>query len=82
MVDKTRLHYQEELGRVEVRALEGLDMVSQSLERTLEAVGCTPWFGWRSSVEPPMGTCRATYLTPSPLPRSGRCEKLDHFLHE
>ena len=38
MVDKTRLHYQEELGRLEVRALEGLDMVSQSLERTLEAV--------------------------------------------
>jgi phosphate transport system protein len=38
MVDKTRLHYQEELGRVEVRALEGLDMVGQSLERTLEAV--------------------------------------------
>jgi phosphate transport system protein len=38
MADKTRLHYQEELGRLEVRALEGLDMVSQSLERTLEAV--------------------------------------------
>ena len=38
MVDKTRLHYQEELGKLEVRALEGLDMVSQSLERTLEAV--------------------------------------------
>jgi phosphate transport system protein len=38
MPDKTRLHYQEDLGRLEVRALEGLDMVSQSLERTLEAV--------------------------------------------
>jgi phosphate transport system protein len=38
MADQTRLHYQEELGRLEVRALEGLDMVSQSLERTLEAV--------------------------------------------
>ena len=38
MVDKTRLHYQEELGKLEVRALEGLDMVGQSLERTLEAV--------------------------------------------
>jgi len=38
MVDKTRLHYQEELGGLEVRALEGLDMVGQSLDRTLEAV--------------------------------------------
>ena len=38
MVDKTRLHYQEELEALEVRALEGLDMVTQSLERTLEAV--------------------------------------------
>jgi phosphate transport system protein len=38
MPDKTRLHYQEELGRLEVRALEGLDMVVQSLDRTLEAV--------------------------------------------
>jgi len=38
MVDKTRLHYQEELGSLEVRALEGLDMVGQSLDRTLEAV--------------------------------------------
>jgi phosphate transport system protein len=38
MANKTRLHYQEELDKLEVRALEGLDMVSQSLERTLEAV--------------------------------------------
>jgi phosphate transport system protein len=38
MPETTRLHYQEELGNLEVRALEGLDMVVQSLDRTLEAV--------------------------------------------
>ena len=38
MVEKTRLHYQDELERLEKRALEGLDMVVQSLDRTLEAV--------------------------------------------
>ncbi|MGH2922493.1 MAG: phosphate signaling complex protein PhoU [Solirubrobacterales bacterium] len=38
MADQARLHYQEDLGRLEVRALEGLDMVGQSLDRTLEAV--------------------------------------------
>jgi phosphate transport system protein len=38
MPDKTRLHYQDELDKVEKRALEGLDMVIQSLDRTLEAV--------------------------------------------
>ena len=35
---ETRLHYQEELVSLEARALEGLDMVIQSLDRTLEAV--------------------------------------------
>jgi phosphate transport system protein len=34
----TRLHYQDELQQLETRALEGLDMVIQSLDRTLEAV--------------------------------------------
>ncbi len=38
MPESTRLHYQEELESLEQRALEGLDMVVQSLERTLEAV--------------------------------------------
>jgi phosphate transport system protein len=38
MPETTRLHYQEELANLEVRALEGLDMVVQSLDRTLEAV--------------------------------------------
>jgi phosphate transport system protein len=38
MPETTRLHYQEELANLESRALEGLDMVVQSLERTLEAV--------------------------------------------
>jgi phosphate transport system protein len=38
MPEQTRLHYQEELGLLEARALEGLDMVTQSLDRTLEAV--------------------------------------------
>jgi phosphate transport system protein len=38
MPEHTRLHYQEELENLESRALEGLDMVIESLERTLEAV--------------------------------------------
>ena len=38
MPESTRLHYQEELESLETRALEGLDMVIQSLDRTLEAV--------------------------------------------
>ena len=38
MPEQTRLHYQEELASLETRALEGLDMVIQSLDRTLEAV--------------------------------------------
>ena len=38
MPEKTRLHYQDELESLETRALEGLDMVAQTLDRTLEAV--------------------------------------------
>ena len=38
MPEHARLHYQEELEGLETRALEGLDMVIQSLDRTLEAV--------------------------------------------
>jgi len=38
MPDKTRLHYQEELGKLEKTALGGLDLVVQSLDRTMEAV--------------------------------------------
>ena len=38
MPDKTRLHYQEELERLENRALDGLDLVVAALDRTLEAV--------------------------------------------
>jgi phosphate transport system protein len=38
MPETTRLHYQEELESLETRALEGLDMVVQSLDRTMEAV--------------------------------------------
>jgi phosphate transport system protein len=34
----TRVHYQEELEKLETRALEGLDLVSRALERTIEAV--------------------------------------------
>jgi phosphate transport system protein len=37
MPDEVRVHYQEELDRLEQRALEGLDMVVTSLDRTLEA---------------------------------------------
>jgi phosphate transport system protein len=38
MAEPTRLHYQDELESLESRALDGLDMVIQSLDRTLEAV--------------------------------------------
>ncbi len=37
-VGTTRVHYQEELEKLEARALEGLDLVSRALERTIEAV--------------------------------------------
>jgi phosphate transport system protein len=38
MAERTRLHYQEELEGLEERALGGLDLVVQSLDRTMEAV--------------------------------------------
>ena len=38
MAEQARLHYQEELEGLEERALQGLDMVIESLDRTLEAV--------------------------------------------
>jgi phosphate transport system protein len=38
MAEHTRLHFQEELERVEERALGGLDLVVSALERTIEAV--------------------------------------------
>ena len=38
MVEEARLHYQEELDALESRALEGLDLVVQSLDRAIEAV--------------------------------------------
>jgi phosphate transport system protein len=38
MTERTRLHYQDELQHLETRALDGLDMVIQSLDRTMEAV--------------------------------------------
>jgi phosphate transport system protein len=38
MPEEARLHYQEELHRLEERALEGLDLVVQSLDRAIEAV--------------------------------------------
>jgi phosphate transport system protein len=38
LAEHTRVHYQEELTSLEERGLEGLDMVSAALERTLEAV--------------------------------------------
>jgi phosphate transport system protein len=38
MAERTRLHYQEELEELERRALGGLDLVVQSLDRTMEAV--------------------------------------------
>jgi phosphate transport system protein len=37
-MSETRSHYQEELGRLEASALEGLDMVNSALDRTLEAI--------------------------------------------
>jgi phosphate transport system protein len=37
MPQEVRMHYQEELERLEKRALEGLDMVVVSLDRTMEA---------------------------------------------
>ncbi|MEK6276998.1 MAG: phosphate signaling complex protein PhoU [Actinomycetota bacterium] len=37
MAEGVRVHYQEELGRLEAGALEGLDMVVIALDRTLEA---------------------------------------------
>jgi phosphate transport system protein len=37
MPEEVRVHYQEELERLEQRALEGLDMVVTSLDRTVEA---------------------------------------------
>jgi len=38
MAETTRLHYQEELEKLEERTLAGLDMVAQTLDRTMEAV--------------------------------------------
>jgi phosphate transport system protein len=38
MAERTRLHYQQELEDLERRALGGLDLVVQSLDRTMEAV--------------------------------------------
>jgi phosphate transport system protein len=38
MPEETRLHYQEELVELERRALEGLDLVVATLDRTIEAV--------------------------------------------
>jgi phosphate transport system protein len=38
MVEQTRVHYQEELEKLEVSALGGLDLVSAALGRTLEAI--------------------------------------------
>lgn len=38
MADSTRLHYQEDLTHLEERALGGLDLVVESLNRALEAV--------------------------------------------
>jgi len=38
MVEQTRVHYQEELEKLETSALGGLDLVSSALSRTLEAI--------------------------------------------
>jgi phosphate transport system protein len=38
MPEQARLHYQEELEKLEARALGGLDLVVASLDRTMEAV--------------------------------------------
>jgi phosphate transport system protein len=36
--DEIRLHYREELERLEARALDGLELVIAALDRTVEAV--------------------------------------------
>jgi phosphate transport system protein len=38
MPEEARLHYQDELAKLEERALDGLDLVVQSLDRAIEAV--------------------------------------------
>ena len=38
MAEEARLHYQEELAELEVHALGGLELVTQSLDRVMEAV--------------------------------------------
>ncbi len=38
MPEKARVHFQEELGKLETQALGGLDLVSQTLDRVLEAL--------------------------------------------
>jgi len=38
MAEAARVHYQEELEELEVRALGGLDLVAETLARTLEAI--------------------------------------------
>jgi phosphate transport system protein len=38
MPEQARIHYQEELEALEVRALDGLNLVARALERTVEAV--------------------------------------------
>jgi phosphate transport system protein len=38
LVEQTRIHYQEELEQLEASALGGLDLVSDALERTVEAI--------------------------------------------
>jgi phosphate transport system protein len=38
MVEQARVHYQEELGKLEVSAVGALDLVSTALGRTLEAI--------------------------------------------
>jgi phosphate transport system protein len=38
MTEGTRVHYQEDLDKLEATALDGLDLVVQALDRTIEAV--------------------------------------------
>ena len=38
MAEGTRIHYQEDLENLEARALEGLDLVTEQLEKAIEAV--------------------------------------------
>jgi phosphate transport system protein len=38
MAEEARLHYQEDLRTLEARALDGLDLVVEALDRTIEAV--------------------------------------------